>query len=181
MTHTVFCRKIYHADRLCPRLFTPHTLSNSDRISTMGATSCSMHGTARFQISDPFCNHCNSPSAYSTNRCSTIDSSHTPRTRMYVRMAEKGTGQRDKGGMTVPLHAHDRLDPHIHHLRARTPHSVEILATDGATIDPDDAHTPLPRPPCVFAPHSDEIHARRGRHHLKLAAKNLGSLEMPEK
>ena len=66
-------------------------------------------------------------------------------------MAEKGVGQRGKGGVTVPLHAHD---PHIHHLasalRVRTPHSVEILATDGATIDPDNAHTPLSRPPRVF-------------------------------
>ena len=63
-------------------------------------------------------------------------------------------GQRDKGGVTVPLHAHDPPDRHIDHLasasRVRTPHSVEILATDGATIDPDDAHTPLSRPPCVF-------------------------------
>ena len=37
---------------------TPRTLSDSDRISTMGATSCSMHGTkdrtAHFHISDPF-------------------------------------------------------------------------------------------------------------------------------
>ena len=63
-------------------------------------------------------------------------------------------GQRDKGGVTVPLHTHDPLGPHIHYLasalRVRTPHSVETLATDGATIDPDDAHTPLFRPPCVF-------------------------------
>ena len=43
MTRTAFCRKIYHADRLCPRLFAPRSLSNLDRISTMGATSCSMH------------------------------------------------------------------------------------------------------------------------------------------
>ena len=34
--------------------------------------------------------------------------------------------------------------------RVRTPHSAEIPATDGATIDPADAHTPLTRPPCVF-------------------------------
>ena len=44
VTDTAFCRKIYHADRLCPWLFTPRTLSNSDRRSTMGATSCSLHG-----------------------------------------------------------------------------------------------------------------------------------------
>ena len=63
-------------------------------------------------------------------------------------------GQRNKGGVTVPLHAYDPLGPHIHHvastLRVRTPHSVEIPATNGATIDPDDAHTALFRPPCVF-------------------------------
>ena len=64
-------------------------------------------------------------------------------------------GQRGKGGVTaVPLHAHDPLGPHIHYLApalcVRTPHSVEIVATDGATIDPDDAQTPLSRPLCVF-------------------------------
>ena len=48
VTHTAFCRKICHADRLCPWLFTPRILSSSDRISTMGATSCSMmYRTAR--------------------------------------------------------------------------------------------------------------------------------------
>ena len=31
-------RRIYHADRLCPRLLTAHSLSISDRISTTGAT-----------------------------------------------------------------------------------------------------------------------------------------------
>ena len=81
-------------------------------------------------------------------RCSTIDSSHTPRTRMYVCMAEKGVGLGDKGGVKVRLNAHDPLGPHIHHLastlRVRRPHSVEILATDGATIAPDDCtHTTL--------------------------------------
>ena len=69
-------------------------------------------------------------------------------------MAEKEVGQRDKGGVIVPLHAHDCLGPHIHHLasalRVRTPHHVETLATDGATIDPGGAHTPLSRPPCVL-------------------------------
>ena len=65
-------------------------------------------------------------------------------------------GQRDKGGATIPLqHAHDPLGPHMHHLayalRILTTHyCVEILATDSAAIDPDDAHTPLSRPPCVF-------------------------------
>ena len=63
-------------------------------------------------------------------------------------------GQRDKGAVTVPLHAYDPSGLQIHHLasalRVRTPHSVEILATDGATIDSDDAHTPLFRLPCVF-------------------------------
>ena len=34
-------------------------------------------------------------------------------------------------------------------LRIRTPHSVEILAIDGATT-PDDVHALLSRPPCVF-------------------------------
>ena len=47
--------------------------------------------------------------------------------------------------MIVPLHAHDPLGLHIQHLasalRVLTPHSVEIVATDGATTDPDDAHT----------------------------------------
>ena len=56
--------------------------------------------------------------------------------------------------MTVPLHARDSLGPQIHNLasalRVRTPHSIEILATDGATIDSDDAHTPISRPPCAF-------------------------------
>ena len=59
-----------------------------------------------------------------------------------------------QGEVTVQLHAHDPLGPHIHHLASalciRTPHSVKTLATDGAIIDPDDAHTPLSRPPCVF-------------------------------
>ena len=63
-------------------------------------------------------------------------------------------GKRDNGGATVPLDAHDSLGPHRHPmtsaLRVRTPHSVEIPATYGATIDPDDAHTALFRPPCVF-------------------------------
>ena len=91
----------------------------------------------------------------------------------------KGTKE---GGVTVPLHAHDPLNPHIHHLasalRARAPHSVEILATDGANIDPDDAHTPLSRPrpylnTCVFrTPHPIEIYAGRGRHHFNLVVKN---------
>ena len=74
---------------------------------------------------------------------------------MHICMAENEVGRRDKGRVTaVPLHAHDPVGPHIHHLasalRVRTPHSVEILATDGTTVDPDDAHTPLSRPPCVF-------------------------------
>ena len=47
-------------------------------------------------------------------------------------------GQSDRGGVTVPPHAHDPLGPHIRHLasalRVRTPHSVEALATDGATL-----------------------------------------------
>ena len=35
-------------------------------------------------------------------------------------------------------------------LRVRTPHYVEIRATDGATVGPGDAHTPRSRPPCAF-------------------------------
>ena len=69
-------------------------------------------------------------------------------------MAEKGVGQRNKGELTVPPHSRDPLGPHILHLASalsiRTPHFVETLATHGATIDPDDAHTPLSRQPCVF-------------------------------
>ena len=91
---------------------------------------------------------------------------------MYECMGEKRVGQSDKGGLTVPLHAHDPLGRQIHHLapalRVRTPNSVEILATDGATIGPDDAHTTLLLSSAlrVRTLHSDEIHAAgRGRHH----------------
>ena len=67
---------------------------------------------------------------------------------MYVCTAEKGVGQRERGGVTVPLRAHDPLGPHIHHLasalRVRTPHFVETPAADIVTIDTDNAHTHTP-------------------------------------
>ena len=68
-------------------------------------------------------------------------------------MAGRGVGERGKGGVTaVRLYAGDPGHTHTlaSALRIRTPHSVEILAIDGATIDPDDAHAPLSRPPGVF-------------------------------
>ena len=50
----------------------------------------------------------------------------------YVWLAEKGVEQRDKGGVTVSLHAHDAFGSHIHHvasaLRDRTLHSYEADA-----------------------------------------------------
>ena len=78
---------------------------------------------------------------------------HPTYTYVCMNDGERG-GTRAKGGVIVPLQAHDPLGRHIHHLasalRVRTRHSVETLVSDGAPIDPDDAHTPLSRPPCVF-------------------------------
>ena len=66
----------------------------------------------------------------------------------------KRWGKGTRGELTVPLNAGDPHGAYTHTLapvlRIRTPHSVDIPATDGATIDPDDAHTPLSRSPCVF-------------------------------
>ena len=54
-THNVFCRKLYYADRLCPRLFTTlYSHSISHLISSTGTTSCSIHTTTRFRISSYF-------------------------------------------------------------------------------------------------------------------------------
>ena len=64
-----------------PWLFKAHSLSISVNFRpNMGTTSRSIYRTTRFHIPQFFLllqsNHCNTPSAYSTNRCSTIHSSH---------------------------------------------------------------------------------------------------------
>ena len=69
-------------------------------------------------------------------------------------MAGKRLGQRDKEGVTVPLHAHD-----------------------GRPCWP--THTPMTSAVRLATPHYVEIHARRRRHHSNVVVKNLGTLEMP--
>ena len=85
-TRNAFCRKIHHADRRCPRLFTAHSLLISDRISTMETTSCSIHITTRLSFplyfGFPQSTNCNTPHRARTAAqpyiARTIRTSHTP-------------------------------------------------------------------------------------------------------
>ena len=71
-------------------------------------------------------------------------------------MAGKKLRQRDKEGVTVPLHVHKPVGPHIHPMTS----AVRLATSYTAYVD---------------------IHARKRRHHLHLVVKNLGTLEMPGK
>ena len=90
-------------------------------------------------------------------------------------------GQRDKEGVTVSLHAHDPFGPNIPHL-ASAAFSFETLATDGATIDPDDAHThrrSLVRLAFSYTAFRGNPRRERTPPLELLVVKNLGSLKMP--
>ena len=72
-------------------------------------------------------------------------------------MTGKRPGERDKEGVTAPLHANDPVGPHTHLMTS----PVRLASS--------------------YTPHYVEIHARRRRHHLNLVVKNMGTLEMPGK
>ena len=98
--HTAFCCKIYHADRLCPKLLTAHCFSISDRILTMGATPCStIHRSGRFYILDSCWAIAVTPLRRHTARTAAkpYHSSHNPRTDTYFcAWRGKARGKRDK-------------------------------------------------------------------------------------
>ena len=101
VTHTAFCRKVYHADRLCPRLFTLRTLKNSDRISTIGATSCSMHRTARFHIPDPFRAIIPTPLRHTARTAAQPQIARTPHVHVCMNGGERG-GTKGRRGSRSP-------------------------------------------------------------------------------
>ena len=118
----------------------------------MGATSCSMHRTVRFHTSDPFRAIIATPFWHTARTAAQPYIARTTHVHVCMHSGGRGGGRDQKRGSDNPAEKRaTQGDTHtlVSALRIHTPHSIEILATDGTTVNPDDAHTPLSCPPFV--------------------------------